>query len=381
MYFDNAATSFPKPKCVPQQMLHYMENIGASPGRGTYASARKADQLLYDARKSICQLLHIPRASNVIFTSNSTEALNLVIKGILQPEDHVAATTIEHNAVWRPLKKLEQSHPIHIHTINISANGTLDLKKAEQVLSQKCRLAVFIHGSNVIGNILPVKELVSLAHQYGTSVLLDASQTAGAVPMDLMDINADFVAFTGHKGLMGPTGTGGLYIKDGCVLDTLKEGGTGSMSISPYAPEDPPDRYEAGTVNIIGIAGLYAAIKFLLETGVENIYNHEQKLIKQLMSALKDIKNITLYGPDAEKERLGLLSLNIKGMTPYEACRILDQKYGIMTRAGLHCSPQAHKTLGTLQTGTLRISTGWFNTESEIKELSQALIKMSNGEI
>ncbi len=377
MYFDNAATSYPKPDCVPEQMVHYIKNIGASPGRGTYAAALEGDQLLYDTRKAICRLLHISRASNVVFTANSTEAINLAVKGILQPEDCVATTAIEHNAVWRPLKKMEQSHKVHIRTIGVSSDGTLDLAEAKRVLSQGCRLAVFIHGSNVIGNILPVQELTDLAHQYGALVLLDASQTAGAIPMNLTEIGADFAAFTGHKGLMGPTGTGGLYIKDGCVLDTLKEGGTGSMSVSPYSPEDPPDRYEVGTVNIIGIAGLYASVKYISEIGVDKICKQEQQLIKRLMVSLQDVENITLYGPGEKEERLGLLSLNIKDMTPYDAAKILDQKYGMMARAGLHCSPQAHRAIGTIQTGTLRISTGWFNTEAEIDQLAQALMEIA----
>lgn len=377
MYFDNAATSYPKPECVPEQMVHYMKNIGASPGRGTYAAALEGDQLLYDTRKAICRLLHIPRASNVVFTANSTEAINLAVKGVLHSGDCVVTTAIEHNAVWRPLKKMEKFRGVTIRTIDVSSDGTLDIEEAEQALSQGCRLAVFIHGSNVIGNILPVQELTDLAHQYGALVLLDASQTAGAVPMDLMEIGADFVAFTGHKGLMGPTGTGGLYIKDGCVLDTFKEGGTGSMSVSPYPPEDPPDRYEAGTVNIIGLAGLYAAVKYISEVGVDEICKHEQRLIQRLMVSLQDIEGITLYGPGLEKERLGLLSLNIKGMTPYDAAKILDQKYGMMARAGLHCSPQAHQAIGTIQTGTLRISTGWFNTEMEIDKLAQALAEIA----
>lgn len=379
MYFDNAATSYPKPDCVPEQMAHYMKQVGASPGRGTYKAALEADQLVYDTRKAICRLLHIPRASNIVFTANSTEAINLVVKGILQPGDCAVTTAIEHNAVWRPLKKMEQSRKVRIRTIGVSADGSLDMEEARRAFSQECRLAVFIHGSNVIGNLLPVKELTELAHQCGALVLLDASQTAGAVSMDLAEIGADFVAFTGHKGLMGPTGTGGLYIKDGCVLDTLKEGGTGSLSVSPYPPEDPPDRYEAGTLNVVGLAGLLAAVEYLLEIGVDKIRAHEQRLIRRLTASLQDEKKILLYGPEAEEERLGLLSLNIKGVTPYDAAKILDQKYGIMARAGLHCSPQAHRAIGTAETGTLRISTGWFNTQDEIDELARALSEIANG--
>lgn len=377
MYFDHAATSYPKPDCVPEQMVHYMKHIGANPGRGSYASALEGDKLLYDTRKALCALLGIPRASNIVFTANSTEAINLAIKGILQPGDHVATTGIEHNAVWRPLKKMEQDRGVSIHTIGVSKQGALDMEEASSVLSRGCRLAVFVHGSNVIGNILPVGELTKLAHQYGAKVLLDVSQTAGSLPLDVAKTGADFVAFTGHKGLMGPTGTGGLYIRDGCVLDTLKEGGTGSMSLSPYPPESPPDRYEAGTANIVGIAGLYAAVTYIAGIGVDTVYQHEQRLIKKLMSLLQGNGRILLYGPGQNEERLGLLSLNIEGMDPYDVARILDRNYGMMARAGMHCSPQAHRAIGTIRTGTLRVSVGWFNTEEEMEQLASALLEIA----
>ena len=246
MYFDNSATSYPKPECVYDAVMDYMKNIGSSPGRGTYAKAEEANRLLYATRKAVAKLIGAPRPSNIVFTANSTEAINLVVKGVLGRGDHVVTTGAEHNAVWRPLKKLEQSLGVVIHTIPCGADGSISLKDAESMMTPSVKLAVFVHSSNVIGSVFPVDELVKIAHKNEVHVLIDASQTAGCVPIDAQKLGVDYLAFTGHKGMMGPTGTGGLYIRDGLVLDTLKEGGTGSMAVSPFQPEDAPDRYEPG---------------------------------------------------------------------------------------------------------------------------------------
>jgi selenocysteine lyase/cysteine desulfurase len=247
------------------------------------------------------------------------------------------------------------------------------MKDAERRMSPSVTLAVFAHSSNVIGSINPIGELIEISHKNGIPVLIDASQTAGCVPIDVEKLGVDYLAFTGHKGLMGPTGTGGLYILDGCVLDTLKEGGTGSMAVSAFQPEDAPDRYEAGTINMAGLAGLKASLDFIDETGIDEIYRHKQSLISKLINGLKSDNRIIMYGPPEGVERSGLLSINIDGVSPYDAATFLDRRYGIMTRAGLHCAPQAHRVLGTLETGTLRISVGWFNTEQQIDTLVSAL--------
>ncbi len=373
MYFDNSATSFPKPECVYNAVMDYMKNVGASPGRGTYAKAEEANRLLYQTRKAAARLFGAPRPSNIVFTANSTEAINLVIKGILRQGDHVITTSCEHNAVWRPLKKLEQSLGIVVHTIPCSPDGSISVKDAESLLSPLVRLAVFVHSSNVIGSVFPVGELTEIARKHGVPVLVDASQTAGCVPIDVEELGVDYLAFTGHKGLMGPSGTGGLYIRDGLVLDTLKEGGTGSMAVSPFQPEDAPDRYEAGTINMAGLAGFKASLEFIDETGIEEISRHKQSLITRLMEGLESESDIIMYGPPSGVLRSGLLSLNIGGASPYDIAALLDKRYGIMTRAGLHCAPQAHRVLGTVETGTLRVSVGWFNTKQQIDTLVLAL--------
>lgn len=373
MYFDNSATSYPKPECVYQAVMDYMKNLGTSPGRGTYAKAEEANRLLFQTRKAAAKLFGAPRPSNIVFTANSTEAINLVVKGVLGRGDHVITTSAEHNAVWRPLKKLEQSLGVVIHTIPCSPDGSISVKDAESLKSPDIKLAVFVHSSNVIGSIFPIGELIEIAHKNGVPVLIDASQTAGCVPIDVTKLGVDYLAFTGHKGLMGPTGTGGLYIRDGVVLDTLKEGGTGSMAVSPLQPDDAPDRYEAGTINMAGLAGLKAALEFIDATGIEEISRHKQNLISKLMTGLQSEKDITMYGPPDGIERSGLLSINIGSASPYDIAALLDKKYGIMTRAGLHCAPQAHRVLGTVETGTLRISVGYFNTEEQIDALVSAL--------
>lgn len=373
MYFDNSATSYPKPECVCCAVTDYMKNIGTSPGRGTYAKAEEANRLLYQTRKAATRLFGAPRPSNIVFTANSTEAINLVLKGVLRQGDNVITTGAEHNAVWRPLKKLEQSLGVVIHTVSCRPDGSISLEDAEKQMSPSVKLAVFVHSSNVIGSIYPVGELIELSHKNGVPVLIDASQTAGCIPIDVTKLDVDYLAFTGHKGLMGPTGTGGLYLKDGLTLDTLKEGGTGSMSISPFQPEDAPDRYEAGTMNMMGLAGLKASLEFIEEIGIEEIGRHKQSLITKLIIGLSTESDIFMYGPPVGTQRSGLLSINIGNTSPYDIAALLDKRYDIMTRAGLHCAPQAHRVLGTVETGTLRISVGCFNTEQQIDTLVSAL--------
>lgn len=372
-YFDNSATSYPKPPCVLKAVADYMTNLGVSPGRGTYKKARNADRMLYETRKSLASLFGIAHPTQIIFCNNATEAINLALKGFLKSDQHVLTTAAEHNAVWRPLNVLAKERGIHIHTIPCNSEGLLDLDVAEQKLKQGIDLGIFVHGSNVIGSIFPIEQLTDLCHKYKTTVVVDASQTAGVVPIDVEKWGVDMLAFTGHKGLMGPTGTGGLYLRKGLHLKTLKEGGTGSMSSSPYQPEDAPDRYEAGTLNMAGLAGLKAGVDFIRSYGLENLFEKETCLIQKLIKEIEDIPGILLYGPPAGKERLGLLSINISGMDSYELSRRLDERYDIMTRAGLHCAPQAHRCIGTQDIGALRISLGAFHEEKDIEYLANAL--------
>jgi len=378
IYLDNSATSFPKPECVYAEMDYFMRNNGASPGRGNYAKAMEAGKLVYETRKVLAKLLGIKKPGQIIFTNNVTESLNMVLKGFLANGDTVLTSNIEHNAMWRPLKNLEKERQIRINQFRCTAEGKVDLQEIKEKLRQDTKLLAMVHGSNVLGNVLPLADIIALAHEKDVPVLVDAAQTAGVYPLDLERLGVDFFAFTGHKGLLGPTGTGGLYLREGLQLKTFKEGGTGSMAKSPFQPQNSPDRFEAGTMNTFGLAGLKAAANFLLAQGVEQIRAHDQKLIAHLRQGLAEqIPRAKVYGPPAGEEQLGLISLNIAGINPYDLALRLDEQFGIMVRAGLHCAPQAHQALGTLEVGAVRVSVGYFNTVEHMEQLLEALIKIS----
>ena len=376
IYLDNGATSYPKPENVYLAVMDYMRNNGASPGRGNYGRARDADGLVYETRKALRELLGAKRPGEIIFTSNATESINMALKGYLKPGDCVLTTSYEHNAVWRPLKKLEEESGIQIRQIPCSPEGHIDFNCLHEYIKGTNLLAV-AHGSNVIGCVTPLAEIAAAAHEQNVPVLADAAQTAGVYPIDVTAVPVDMLAFTGHKGLMGPTGTGGLYLRENMELRTLKEGGTGGMSSLPYQPKEPPDRYEAGTMNIAGLAGLYAAVVFVLETGVENIRAHEIILTKLLLDGLKTVPRLNYYGPASPMERLGLVSFNIEGLNPNEVALTLDNDYGIMVRSGLHCAPQAHRLLGTGNVGAVRVTPGYFNKKEDIGRLIDALRRIA----
>lgn len=367
IYLDNGATSYPKPEAVYVAMDDYMRKNGASAGRGNYQRSMAASALVYGARKAVARVLGVTRPGKIIFTANITESLNLVLKGFLEPGDLVLTTNYEHNAMWRPLKQLEAEKGITIMELKCSENGMLDFAALRAALKQRPKLLCFAHGSNVLGNVLPLGEIAALAHAYGVPVLVDTAQTAGVIPIAATAWDIDFLAFTGHKSLLGPMGSGGLYIHGDKPLKTLKEGGTGSASASPFQPENPPDRYESGTMNIPALAGLKAAAEFLADLGVDKVRAHEEKLITMLMKAMGDLPEITLYGAKATDSRLGLVTFNIREYDPYTVAAWLDEHYGIMVRAGLHCSPQAHRLIGTEQRGAVRISFSWFNTEADVQ--------------
>lgn len=373
IYLDNSATSFPKPEGVYQAMDSYMRTNGASAGRGNYARAREAEEQIYKTRKAISLLLEAKKPSNIVFTCNVTESLNVILKGYLKEGDTVLTSDIEHNAMWRPLHSLQRERGIRIETFHCSPDGRVDLEEIEKNLRSNVALVAMVHGSNVTGAVLPIGQITRLAHKKEIPVLVDAAQTAGAYPVSIRETEVDFLAFTGHKGLLGPMGTGGFYIRDGICLETLKEGGTGTISKSVYQPASVPDRYEAGTMNMGGLVGLHAAAGFITETGIDRIRAHESGLIQKLQYGLSKMDRVEVYGPNAGQERLGLLSFNIKNTNPYEVASWLDEQCGIMVRAGLHCSPQAHRVLGTIETGAVRASVGYFNTAEEIEKLTEGI--------
>lgn len=373
IYLDNAATSFPKPEDVYTAVDGFMRNVGVSSGRGAYRRALEADRAVYDTRRALGKLFNVKDVSRIIFTCNVTESLNLALKGILGPGDHVVTSSMEHNSVWRPLKTLESERGILITPVRCDSMGFMDPESVRASITEKTRLIVLIHASNVTGGVMPVAEVGEIARKYKIPFMVDAAQTAGVLPIDVGAMNIDLLAFTGHKGLLGPMGTGGLYIKEGIAVRPFKDGGTGGDSILERQPEGLPDRYEAGTLNVSGIAGLGAAVKFILAEGIMRIQKREEALTAYALERLKELDGITIYGPGGAAGRVGVISFNIRDLNPQWIGNILDERYGIMVRTGLHCAPSAHRTIGTLGRGTVRIGLGYFNTENDLDSLVEAL--------
>lgn len=373
IYLDNAATSYPKPPQVIDAVCNYMKNNGATAGRGAYQRALEADRLVYRTRKLICEIFHHSDPSKVIFTSNVTEALNLAIQGIVKEGDHVITSSLEHNAVWRCLKTLERDKRISISNIPCAVDGVTAADQLRQLISPKTVLIIFTHASNVLGTIQPVGEIGAIAREYGILFLVDCAQTAGGIPIDVHRDNIDLLAFTGHKGLLGPMGTGGLVINCNLNMAPLKSGGTGGDSAYEYQPEYLPNRFEAGTPNVSGIVGLGEGINYILNTGIENIRAKEEEVLSYALERLSQNKDVVLYGPRDAKKIAGVISFNYRDVPPEEIAYVLDQVYEIMVRAGLHCAPTAHRIIGTVKTGTVRIGIGYFNEKTDIDNLISAL--------
>jgi cysteine desulfurase family protein len=376
IYFDNAATSWPKPPAVRAALSEYFGEAGGNPGRSGHRMSVAAARIVETARETLAELLHSNDASRIVFTHNATHALNLALYGVLRSGDHVVTTSIEHNSVMRPLRHLE-TLGVELTVVACAPDGMLDLDDVRRALRPGTRLLVTTHGSNVAGTLSPIGALAALARDNGVLHLVDAAQTAGAVPIDVHEMGLDLLAFTGHKGLLGPTGTGGLYVREGVALAPLIRGGTGSDSAHEIQPEFMPDVYESGTLNVAGIAGLAAGARFLSEIGIETVQAYERKLVAQFIAGASEIAGITLYGPKDTALQCGLVSFNVAGATPSEAGLILDESFGIMARTGLHCAPAAHRTLGTFPTGTVRFSFGWFNTAAEVEAALKALKKIA----
>lgn len=371
-YLDNAATSWPKPETVYQAVDHFMREVGATPGRGGHRREEEAARIADEARAALAELFHAPDPNGVAFTMNATQAINMALKGLLKAGDHVITSSIEHNALWRPLKALER-RGVAVTAVPCARSDALDPAEVEAAIRPSTRLIALLHASNVLGTILPVAKIGALAHRRGIPFLVDAAQTAGAYPIDMQAMHIDLLAFPGHKGLFGPHGTGGLVVRPGIVLETWIEGGSGTESAPETMPEALPLRLEAGTQNAAGIAGLLAGVRFVLEQGVEKIRQHEMGLTALLIEALRGAQGLTILGPEDSAQRTAVVSVNIEGYVPDQLAMVLDQVFDIATRAGLHCAPQAHRTAGTLEVGALRFSPGYFNTADEIHEAAEAL--------
>jgi cysteine desulfurase family protein len=362
IYLNNAATSHPKPPAVYEEIERCLKNTGSSPKR---SGNLQSDKIIYQTRKHISQLFNIDNPARIIFTFNATDGLNLALRGLLKPGDHVITTSLEHNSVIRPLRYLE-TQGVSVTKIKTSPEGYLNPEDIAKAIKLNTKLIAMTHASNVIGTILPVEEAGRIAKKRDILFLVDAAQTAGSYPVDVVCSNIDLLAFTGHKGLLGPQGTGGLYIREGINLCPLRFGGTGSQSELDAQPDILPDKYESGTLNLPGIAGLGKAIKFILEKGSDKIREHEMRLTSKLLCGLEAIKDVTVYGPKDASKQVATISINIKDYSPTETGTCLEEKFGIITRTGLHCSSWAHQTIGTSPQGTVRISLGYFNTEEEI---------------
>ena len=373
IYLDNAATSFPKPKEVADAVYDFMINNGTSSGRGSYKKAMQSDYIVYECRKLIGNLFNFDDPKKVVFTSNATDSLNIAIRGILKENDHVITSSLEHNAVWRCLKTLEKDINIKIDTVECSKDGITNPEDIKKYIRKDTALIVFTQASNVLGTIQPIKEIGKIARENKIVFLVDAAQSAGAMKIDIKEDNIDILAFTGHKSLLGPMGTGGLIINTDIDIKPLKAGGTGGDSAYDYQPDYYPNHLETGTSNVSGIAGLRAAIKFLNREGIDNIHNKEKELTKYALQRLETVKDIEVYGPKDCEKILSVISFNIKNKRPEDISTILDQKYDIMLRAGLHCAPTAHSVINTKDRGSLRIGIGYFNTKDDIDKLVEAL--------
>lgn len=373
IYLDNAATSFPKPKEVADAVYDFMINNGTSSGRGSYKKAMQSDYIVYECRKLIGNLFNFDDPKKVVFTSNVTDSLNIAIRGILKENDHVITSSLEHNAVWRCLKTLEKDINIKIDTVECSKDGITNPEDIKKYIRKDTALIVFTQASNVLGTIQPIKEIGKIARENKIVFLVDAAQSAGAMKIDIKEDNIDILAFTGHKSLLGPMGTGGLIINTDIDIKPLKAGGTGGDSAYDYQPDYYPNHLETGTSNVSGIAGLRAAIKFLNREGIDNIHNKEKELTKYALQRLETVKDIEIYGPKDCEKILSVISFNIKNKRPEDISTILDQKYNIMLRAGLHCAPTAHSVINTKDRGSLRIGIGYFNTKDDIDKLVEAL--------
>jgi cysteine desulfurase family protein len=371
IYFDNACTSFPKPPAVVGAIQEYFLNIGSSPGRSGHRLALDAARLVFEARESLSQLFRVPRSEQLVFTSSATDALNLAIMGLLSKGDHVITPSMEHNSVMRPLNYLLKKGIIDLTIVPCSEEGYIDPDAVRKSIKKNTRLIAVNHASNVVGTIAPLEEIGKISGEI--PFLVDAAQSAGAVTIDIEAMGIDLLAFTGHKSLYGPQGTGGLYVRDGIDLKPLRFGGTGSKSESWDHPDFLPDKYECGTPNTAGIAGLGEGVRFVLNRGLEEILRHEMRLTQSLLEGLEDIEEIAVYGPRNPSEQTPTVSINVKGREASGVGYRLDREFEIMTRVGLHCNPGTHKTIGTFPHGTVRLSMGYFNTHEEVDQVLEAL--------
>jgi cysteine desulfurase/selenocysteine lyase len=377
-YLDNAASSWPKPDETWQAMEHFMRSVGANPGRSGHRLSIEAGRILIETREALAELFGVDDPLRIVFTRNATESLNLTIHGLLRPGDHCITSSMEHNSVMRPLRALEKKG-VAVTVVPCSSQGELNPLEIEKNIKANTRLIIITHASNVTGTLMPIGQIGKIARQHAVLSCIDASQTAGAYPIDVIEMQIDFLAFTGHKSLYGPQGTGGLYIREGLEkeLEPLMQGGTGSRSESQEQPHFMPDKYESGTPNTVGIAGLGAGARFILAQGIAQIRAKEQGLTRMLIEGLQSIPGVCLCGCGKAEKQVAICSFTIAELTSSEVTMELDEEFAIMSRPGLHCAPIAHQTIGTFPQGTVRLSAGYFTTEEEINFALEAVGKIA----
>ncbi len=381
IYFDNAATSFPKPEAVIQAMTAFMREVGGNPGRSGHRLSIEAGRIIFETREKIAALFGVGDSSRVIFGQNATEAINLALKGLLRRGDHVITSSMEHNSVMRPLRALEMEG-LEITVVPCTREGFLDPGDIRKAIRKNSRMVVLNHASNVVGTLLPLEPVGEICRNRGILFLVDAAQTAGVIPIALEKEKIDLLAFTGHKALFGPQGTGGLVIGkrvDEKSIQPLKRGGTGSRSEREEQPDFLPDLCESGTPNAVGLAGLKAGLDFVLQEGIEKIRAHEANLTRCLLQGLQQIPRVKIYGPADEEKQVGTVSFNIQGASPSDVGLILDEQFGILSRIGLHCAPAAHRTIGTFPEGTIRFGLSYLNSEKEINLAIKAVARTAQG--
>jgi cysteine desulfurase / selenocysteine lyase len=369
IYLDNAATSWPKPEAVYQAVERFQREIGAAAGRGSYGEALESGRLVEMARSGVARLIAAGDPRRIIFTFNGTDSLNLALHGFLGPGDHVVTTKAEHNSVLRPLRELEERGGVAVTRVDCDGAGQVDPDDVRNAIRAETKLVAVLHASNVTGTIQPVAEIGRIARERGAAFLVDAAQTLGHIPIAVDELGADLLAAPGHKGLLGPLGTGVLYIRPGLEpsLHSFRQGGTGTRSENDRQPESLPDKYEAGNHNVPGLAGLAAAVDFLETRGISAIRDHELELLERLLAGLQQIEGVTVFGPDKIEDRMGVVSVRIEGYDPQEVAAMLDASYGIQVRPGLHCAPLMHKAIGSFSGGgTVRFSFSRFTTAEEI---------------
>ena len=371
LYLDNAATTLQKPQCVIDAMVAAMSQAGNA-ARGVNSASLGAARIVTEARQELAEFFDFSAPNRVCFTSNATEALKTAIKGYFRPGDHVITTAMEHNSVLRPLFCLQDEGDIRLSVVEADEKGRISYEKLEQEIQEDTRAIVIQHASNVTGNVIDLERVGAICRRKNIALIVDAAQTAGCVPISMREMNIAVLCFTGHKGLMGPQGTGGLLVREDIDLHPLKEGGSGIHSYDRRQPKDYPEHLEAGTLNTHGIAGLLAAIRFLGENGIEQIGSHEASLAQAFYEQIRDLSNVNVYG-DFKGARTGVVSINIAGYESGEVADELMDRFGIATRSGAHCAPLAHRALGTVDTGAVRFSFSYFNTMEDVDTAARAV--------